>query len=136
MSRMIFVNLPVADLDVSTAFYTGLGFAKNAEFSDDRASCIVISETIYVMLLTREFFAEFITGEIAPSGTTQVLPCLSASSPAEVDELVNTALALGGKPWRPTMHQGSMYGHSFCDPDGHAWELVHMDLAAEGADAG
>ena len=129
MSRMIFVNLPVADLDASTAFYTGLGFSKNAEFSDGNASCIVISEAIHVMLLTREFFAGFITGEIAPPGTTQVLPCLSASSRDEVDELVNKALALGGKPWRPTMEQGPMYGWSFCDPDGHAWELMHMDLS-------
>lgn len=136
MSRMIFVNLPVADLAASTAFYTGLGFTKNADFSDDRASCIVISDSIHVMLLTREFFSEFINGEIAPRGTTQVLPCLSASSRGEVDELVNTALALGGKPWRPTMQEGPMYGHSFCDPDGHAWELVHMELAAEGADVG
>jgi hypothetical protein len=127
---MIFVNLPVADLEASTAFYTGLGFAKNADFSDERASCIVISEEIHVMLLRREFFSEFITGDIAPSGTTQVLPCLTASSPSEVDQLVKTALASGGKPWKPLMRQGPMYGHSFADPDGHAWELVHMDLSA------
>jgi predicted lactoylglutathione lyase len=130
MNRMIFVNLPVNDLADSKTFYTGLGFAINEQFSDDQAACIVVSETIYVMLLVEDRFKDFINGEISDGHqSSEVLLCLSAESRAEVDQLVAAALAHGGKPWKPVLEQGPMYGHSFADPDGHVWEVLHMDMS-------
>lgn len=127
MHRMIFVNLPVADLPASTTFYTGLGFDLNPEFSSVDCSCIVVSDTIFVMLLTRDRFADFTAGPVGdPQAGTTVINCLSAVSPAEVDDLVAKALAQGGKPWLDKMTDGPMYGHSFADPDGHVWEVLHM----------
>jgi hypothetical protein len=131
MNRMIFVNLPVNDLADSKAFYTGLGFSINEQFRDDQAACIVVSETIYVMLLVEDRFKDFINGEISDAHqSSEVLLCLSAESRAEVDQLVAAALAHGGKPWKPVLEQGPMYGHSFEDPDGHVWEVLHMDMSA------
>jgi uncharacterized protein len=128
--RMIFVNLPVTDLEASTAFYTALGFNKNPDFSDDTASCMVVSEQIYVMLLTHEKFKTFINGEIADAKkTTEVLTCLSASSRDEVDDFKQKALAAGGADWKPNMEMGPMYGCSFQDPDGHVWEVMYMDMS-------
>jgi predicted lactoylglutathione lyase len=127
MKRMIFVNLPVADLETTRAFYTALGFSLNAEYSDDSCACVVISDTIVVMALQRERFADFVAGPVGdPAKGPTVINCLSAESPAEVDHLVSTALAHGGKPWLDKMAQGPMYGHSFTDPDGHVWEVLHM----------
>lgn len=129
MNRMIFINLPVADLEATKTFYTGLGFSLNEEFSDDSAACIVISETIYVMALTRTRFADFVNGPVGdPSTSTQVINCLSTESRAEVDDLVTRALDHGGKPWREPMDEGFMYGHSFADPDGHVWEVMYMEM--------
>lgn len=129
--RMIFVNLPVADLKVSTDFYTALGFRKNPDFSDDTATCMVVSEQIYVMLLTHAKFQGFINGAIADARTTtQVLNCLSASSRDEVDDFRQKALAAGGANWKPNMEMGPMYGCSFQDPDGHVWEIMYMDMSA------
>lgn len=129
--RMIFVNLPVADLQASTAFYTALGFTRNPNFSDDTASCMIVSEQIYVMLLTHEKFKGFINGEIAdPKRTKEVLNCLSASGRDEVDGFKAKALAAGGAEWKPNMEMGPMYGCSFQDPDGHVWEIMYMDMSA------
>ncbi len=128
MNRMIFVNLPVTDIDTATAFYTGLGFSVNAQYSDEQTTCIVISDTIVVMLLAETRFRDFINGDISNAhNATEVLLCLSADSRAEVDELVAKALAGGGKPWKDLMQDGPMYGHSFADPDGHVWEVLHME---------
>ena len=128
MNRMIFVNLPVSDLDASRRFYTGLGFAVNAEFSDDQVSCHVVSDTIVVMLMRRERFADFVTTDIADArSTTQVLNALSAGSRAEVDDLVRRAVEHGGTARTP-MEGDGMYGQSVADPDGHVWEFIHMDL--------
>ncbi|AYD02909.1 VOC family protein [Neorhizobium sp. NCHU2750] len=128
--RMIFVNLPVADLEASTAFYAALGFTRNPDFSDQTASCMVVSDAIYVMLLTHEKFGMFINGQIADAKTaTQVLNCLSASSRDEVDGFRQKALAAGGSEWKPNMEMGSMYGCSFQDPDGHVWEIMYMDMS-------
>ena len=130
MNRMLFINLPVADLTVATNFYTGLGFTVNEMFSDDKTTSIVISETIVVMLLVRDRFGDFVSGEVGdPQGATSAIYCLSAESPQEVDELVSKALANGGKPWLDRMQEGPMYGHSFADPDGHVWEVLHMDMS-------
>lgn len=129
--RMIFVNLPVADLEASTAFYAALGFTRNPDFSDETASCMIVSEQIYVMLLTREKFRTFINGDIADARrTTEVLNCLSASSRDEVDVFKRKALAAGGNDWRPDLEMGPMYGCSFQDPDGHVWEVMYMDMSA------
>jgi predicted lactoylglutathione lyase len=126
---MIFINLPVADLETAKAFYTGLGFPLNEQFSDDDAACIVISDTICVMALTRSRFADFVNGPVGdPAASTQVINCLSTESRAEVDDLVAKALTHGGKPWREPMNEGPMYGHSFADPDGHVWEVMHMEM--------
>jgi predicted lactoylglutathione lyase len=129
---MIFVNLPVADLERAKAFYGGLGFPFNEQFSDERTASVVISDAIVVMLLTRDRFADFVpggtVGEPGPAPTQ--LTALSAESREEADELLSRALAHGGKPWRPAQDHGFMYGTSFTDPDGHVWETVWMDPAA------
>jgi predicted lactoylglutathione lyase len=126
--RMIFVNLPVADLASSRAFFTELGFEFNAEFSDDRAACMAVDQNIYVMLLVEERFRDFINGEIADATkATEVLTCLSVESRQQVDELVALAVTEGGKPWRPAIDEGPMYGGSFQDLDGHVWEIMHME---------
>jgi predicted lactoylglutathione lyase len=129
VNRIIFINLPVVDLDVATSFYTGLGFTINPMFSDDQTTAIVISDTIVVMLLVESRFQDFVNGEVGNAHeSTQAIFCLSADSPQAVDDLVSRALAGGGKPWKDRMQDGPMYGHSFADPDGHVWEVLHMDL--------
>jgi uncharacterized protein len=131
VERMIFVNLPVKDLAASTAFYLGLGFSKNDMFSDDQCSAIVVSDTIVVMLLTEKRFSDFVVGDVVNErGSTEIINCLSASSRAEVDELHRRALAHGGSAWKDLMEEGPMYGNSFTDPDGHVWEVLHMELPA------
>ena len=125
---MIFVNLPVRDLPAAKAFYGALGFSFDEQFSDGSIASVVIEENIVVMLLTRERFADFVTGDVGdPSAATTVLNCLSAGSRQEVDDLVARALEAGGKPWLPPQDHGFMYGSSFTDPDGHVWEVVWMD---------
>jgi predicted lactoylglutathione lyase len=124
---MIFLNLADADLGRSTAFYTGLGFSLNPDYSSPDCSCVAISDSIVVMLLTRDRFADFTAGPVSdPRDGTAAIICLSAGDRAEVDDLVARALALGGRPWLETMSDGPMYGHSFADPDGHVWELLSM----------
>ncbi|AYG83058.1 hypothetical protein DWB77_05250 [Streptomyces hundungensis] len=131
MPTMIFVNLPVKNLDRSKDFFGKLGYSFNPQFTDENAGCLVISETIYAMLLTEPFFKGFTNREIADTATTvESIVCLSADSREEVDRLVDTALASGGSPAQDTMEQGPMYGRSFLDPDGHHWEVMYMDPAA------
>lgn len=132
MSRMIFVNLPVADLDRSTAFYTAIGATKNDQFSDHTAAGMILSETIHVMLLTHDKFRQFTPKAIADArGVSEVLLCLSADSRQAVDDMIEKADAAGGKPdIGPTQDYGFMYGRSFEDPDGHIWEIMWMDMAA------
>ncbi|KQP03373.1 VOC family protein [Methylobacterium sp. Leaf93] len=129
--RMIFVNLPVKDLEASKIFFGALGFTFNPAFTDENAACMVVSDSIFVMLLTEARFRDFITGDICDASTaTEVLTCLSCESRQEVDDTLAKALAAGAKPWKPNMDYGFMYGCSFQDPDGHVWELMHMDPAA------
>ena len=126
--RMIFVNLPVKDLDASKEFFGQLGFEFNPQFSDHTAACMVIDQNIFVMLLTEARFRDFINGDIADATrTTEVLTALSANSREEVDQLIEKALAAGGSEWKPIHEEGPMYGGSFQDPDGHVWEILHMD---------
>ncbi|EGX60234.1 hypothetical protein SZN_08491 [Streptomyces zinciresistens K42] len=129
--QMIFVNLPVNDLDASKKFFTGLGFSINAQFSDDKAASVVISDTIVAMLLTKPFYATFTKKDIADAATTsEVLLCLSAESREKVDELVEKAAAAGGTVSDQVQDPGFMYGRAFDDLDGHTWEVVWMDPAA------
>lgn len=126
--RMIYLNLPVADLEASKGFFGELGFEFNPQFSDDSAACMIVDENIFVMLLVEDRFRDFINGEIADAATTtEAITCLSADSREQVDDLVAKAIAAGGKAWKPAMVQGPMYGGSFQDIDGHVWELMHME---------
>ncbi|WP_338895846.1 VOC family protein [Streptomyces sp. TG1A-60] len=129
--QMIFVNLPVNDLDASKKFFTELGYSINPQFSDENAASVVISETIVAMLLTKPFYASFTNKEIADSTkTSEVMLALSAESRAQVDELVDKAVAAGGTASEKVQEMDFMYGRAFDDLDGHTWEVVWMDPAA------
>lgn len=132
MSKMIFLNLPVSDLARSTAFYQAIGAAKNPQFSDDTASCMVFSDTIHAMLLTHDKFRQFTPKKIADAKTSsEVLICLSADSRDAVDDIVGKATGAGGSADPgPKQDYGFMYGRSFEDPDGHIWEVMWMDVEA------
>ncbi|MBW8362993.1 MAG: VOC family protein [Rhizobium sp.] len=130
MSTQIFVNLPVADLRRSIAFFTRLGFSFNEQFTDDTATCMVIGDNIFVMLLVRERFQSFTPRPVCDAMQhTEVLVCLSRDSRAAVDAMVCAAVAAGGSTYNEPQDHGFMYGHGFQDPDGHIWELVHMQSA-------
>ncbi|HUP67682.1 MAG TPA: VOC family protein [Sphingomicrobium sp.] len=139
MSRMIFVNLPVQDLQRSKAFYEAIGFRNEPKFSNDAAAMMVLSDTISVMLLTHPFYATFTRKPIADAhNSSQVLLCISCDSPAEVDRITDAAGAAGGKVDQSLKNEtsgGPMYGRDFEDPDGHQWEPLWMDptFAATGA---
>ncbi|MGM0878338.1 MAG: VOC family protein [Bacillota bacterium] len=123
----IFVNLPVKDLNKSIDFFTKMGFEFNAQMTDENATCMIISENIFVMLLVEDFFKTFTKKEISDSTkSTEVIVALSAESKEKVDELVNKALAAGGKASNDPIDHGFMYGWSFQDIDGHLWELIYM----------
>ncbi len=131
MNRMIFVNLPVADLRRSVDFWKRLGFSFNAQFTDDKAACMVVSDLACVMLLTEDFFSTFTPRRVAdPHERTGAIMALSAGSREEVDALADDALATGGSAANPPQDEGFMYGRSFHDPDGHLWEVLYMDPAA------
>ncbi|GAB3789783.1 VOC family protein [Dyella agri] len=132
MSKKIFINLPVSDLKRSKAFYEAVDAVNNPAFSDDTAACMVLSDTIYVMLLTHDKWRQFTDKRITDAHVdAQVLLCLSADSREEVSRLVDKASASGGKPDpTPVQDFGFMYGRSFEDPDGHIWEVMWMDSSA------
>ncbi len=126
MHKQIYVNLPVADLARSKAFFAALGLGFNAEFSDDKAACLVLGDNTFAMLLTREFFGSFTAKPVADAhASTEVLLCLSCHSREELEALVVKAVAAGGKAPRALVDHGFMVQHGFEDPDGHVWELVH-----------
>lgn len=129
--QQIFVNLPITDVARSRAFFASLGYTFNEQFSNEQAFCMVISETIYVMMLVEPFFQTFTKKPVANAfERTEVLTCLSCSSRAEVDELVAKAVAAGGKTPVPPQDLGFMYSHGYEDLDGHQWELMYMDMSA------
>ena len=129
--QMIFVNLPVNDVDTSKKFFTELGYTINPQFTTDDCACVVISDTIVTMLLAKQRYTDFTKKEIADSTrTSEVLLCLSAESREKVDELVDRAIALGGTVGGETQDHGFMYGRAFDDLDGHTWEVMWMDPAA------
>ena len=132
MQTKIFINLPVTDLPRSLAFFKALGYAHNPQFTDDTAACIVISEEIHLTVLTHAKFREFTPKQICDAATaTEVLLCLSCESRARVDEIVSKAIAAGGSTYAEPKDYGFMYQNSFQDPDGHQWELVHMNSDPE-----
>jgi predicted lactoylglutathione lyase len=132
MAKMIFVNLPVANLERSIKFYDALGFVKNEQFSNDLAAGMVWSEEIWVMLLTHDFYKKFTAGRAIPDtqSTAQVLNCLSFENTAEVDKFVAAAVANGGSLLPEVVIEGSegMYGRDITDPDGHIWEALWMEM--------
>ncbi|MER5532194.1 VOC family protein [Streptomyces mirabilis] len=129
--QMIFVNLAVNDVDTSKKFFTELGYTINPQFTTDDCACVVISDTIIAMLLSKQRYADFTKKEIAdPTKTSEVLLCLSAESREKVDELCDKALAAGGSGAREAQDHGFMYGRTFDDLDGHTWEVMWMDPAA------
>jgi len=131
MATKIFVNLPVKDLKRSVGFFTSLGYTFNPQFTDETAACMIVSDDIFVMLLTREKFKEFTPKAVCDATkSTEVLVCLSCDSRDHVDDLVRKALAAGGTTHAEPKDHGFMYQHGFQDPDGHIWELISMDRAA------
>ncbi|MGW0084500.1 VOC family protein [Streptomyces sp. NPDC003393] len=129
--QMIFLNLATDDVAASRKFFTELGYTINPQFSTDDCSCVVISDTIVAMLLSKQRYADFTKKEIADATkTSEVLICLSAESREKVDELVDKAVAAGGTVSGETQDYGHMYGRAFDDLDGHTWEVMWMDPAA------
>ncbi|MBT1185271.1 VOC family protein [Streptomyces sp. CJ_13] len=129
-TTMIFVNLPVKDLDASKAFWGKLGYSFNAQFTDENCASMVISDTIVAMLLTEARFKDFTHKAITDTSTsTEALLCLSSESRTAVDELVDAAVGAGATEPRPAQDYGTMYGRAFEDLDGHTWEIMWMDPA-------
>jgi uncharacterized protein len=128
MTTQIFVNLAVKDLPKSKAFFAALGYSFNAQFTNDSAACMVVSDTIYVMLLTEPFFKDFTQKNLVDAKkSTEVILCLSAESRDRVDEIVRKAVSAGGRIYNDPQDHGFMYGHGFEDLDGHQWELAYME---------
>ena len=128
MAKQLFVNLPVKDLNRTIEFFTKLGFTFNPQFTDETATCMVVSEDIYVMLLTHEKFKVFTPKEISDATRfTEVLVSLTCDSRAEVDRLVSLAVAAGGSTYNEPQDHGFMYSHGFQDLDGHIWEVFIME---------
>lgn len=130
MATKVFINLPVKDLDKSKAFFQDLGFSFNPQFTDEKAGCMVVSDSIFVMLLTDTYFKSFIDTEVCDAHkSTEVLVTLDAASADEVKQFINQAESLGGTIYAPAKDYGFMYQHGFADPDGHKWEMAYVDLS-------
>ena len=135
MSKMIFVNLPVTDLARAKAFYEALGFTNNPQFSDDGTACMVVSETIHVMLLTHAKWRGFTDRPIPPATASEVMIALSCDSREAVDRMNEAAAAHGGTAdINPKQDLGFLYNRNLADPDGHVWEAAWMDPAAFAAE--
>ena len=131
MATKIFVNLPVKNLNRSIEFFTKLGYRFNQQFTDETATCMIVTDDIFVMLLTEAKFKTFTPNEICDAKKyTEVLMCLSLESRAKVDEMVRKAVAIGGTTYNEPQDHGFMYGHGFQDLDGHIWELIYMEPSA------
>ena len=128
MATNIFLNLPVKDLNKSVEFFTKLGYTFNQQFTSPEATCMIVSDTIYVMLLVESYFQSFITKKIADTKTTvEALIGLSAESKEAVDKLVDTAISAGGTQTKDPQDHGFMYTRTFEDLDGHVWEIFWMN---------
>lgn len=124
----IFVNLPVENLDKSIAFFTKLGFTFNSQFTDETATCMILSDTIFAMLISHDRFKEFTNKEICNAHThTEVLLAIQVGNKELVDQMVELALDNGGKSYSETKDYGWMYYRTFEDLDGHQWEITAMD---------
>ena len=131
MAKKIFINLAVRDLGKSMDFFRKLGFTFNAQFTDETAACVIISEDIFVMLVTENKFKTFTPKQICDATRSrEVLVCLSSASRDEVNEMVRKAVAAGGTTYKEPEDHGFMYGHGFQDLDGHIWELAFMEPSA------
>jgi predicted lactoylglutathione lyase len=129
MAKKIFINLPVADLQKAKTFYTEIGFTNNPQFTDETAACMVLSDEIYIMLLTHPKFKEFTKKEIGNAFTTAaVINSLSVDSADEVNTMADKALSAGGKETNEPKDYGFMQQRSFQDLDGHLWEVLYMDI--------
>ena len=134
MTTKMFVNLPVKDLGKSVKFFTALGFKFNPQFTDENATCMIVSEENFVMLLVENYFKTFTPKPVSDARkSTEVLICLSADSRQDIDEMVGKAVAAGAATPRPAQDLGFMYQHGFEDLDGHLWELAFMNLDAHAA---
>ncbi|MFB8377848.1 VOC family protein [Paenibacillus taichungensis] len=130
-AKQIFVNLPVKDLKRSVDFFTKVGFEFNANFTDESATCMIIGDNIYAMLLVEDRFQSFISKKISNAAdTAEVIVALSVDSREQVDLIVQAALDAGAKPYNDPQDHGFMYGWSFQDPDDHLWEVSYMDLSS------
>lgn len=131
MEKKIFVNLPVKSLEASIAFFTNLGFSFNPKFTDENATCMVVSENIFVMLLVEKFYKGFTVKEVCNTAThSEVILSIQLSSKQEVDGFMAKVLSAGGiEPREPQVYD-FMYGRSFQDCDGHLWEVFYMDESA------
>jgi len=128
MATKVFINLPVKDLAKSMDFFQQLGFSFNPQFTDEKAASMVVSDSIFVMLLTENYFKTFINNDICDAKkVTEVLIALDAASKDEVKQTVSKAQSLGGTLYAQPQDHGWMYQHSFSDLDGHKWEIVYMD---------
>jgi predicted lactoylglutathione lyase len=128
MTTKIFVNLPVKDLSKTIKFFTKLGFTFNPQFTDKNATCMIVGDDIFVMLLVEKFFKTFTKKEICDTTKdTEVIVALSAESREKVDEMINRVIEAGGRESREPQDHGWMYVRSFQDLDGHLWEIIHMD---------
>jgi predicted lactoylglutathione lyase len=131
MATKIFVNLPVKNLNKSIIFFTQLGFSFNPQFTDETATCMIVSDDIFVMLLVEDKFKTFTPKQICDTSKySEVLVCLSLESRVKVDEMVQKAVAVGGTTYSQPQDHGFMYGHGFQDLDGHIWELIYMEPSA------
>src|ERR687897_19110 len=131
MATKIFVNLPVKDLNKTTEFITKLGFTFNPQFTDENATCMIVGEDIFVMLLVEKFFKTFTKKEICDTTKdTEVIIALSTESREKVDEMILNVIEAGGKETREPQDHGWMYGRSFQDINGHLWEIIYMDEKA------
>ena len=127
MSTQIFVNLPIKDLQASVEFFGKLGYTFNPQFTDENATCMIISDDIFAMLLVEPYFRSFIEKDVADAHkTAEVILALSAENREAVDALVGKALAAGATEPRPAKDYGFMYQRSYQDLDGHLWEVFHM----------
>lgn len=132
MATQIFVNLPVKSLERSVAFFTRLGYAFDTKFTDENATCMIIGDNIFVMLLVEPFFQTFTNKPIADaSKATEVIVCISQDSRANVDALVDKAIEAGATSPNATQDFGFMYQRGYVDLDGHVWEVIHMESDAE-----
>jgi len=131
MTTKIFVNLPVKDLNKTIEFFTKLDFKFNSQFTDENATCMIVGEDIFIMLLVEKFFKTFTKKEICDTKkNTEVIVALSAESREKVDQMINKAIEAGGRESREPQDHGWMYGRSFEDIDGHLWEIIYMDETA------